>query len=130
MLSSKFIIYIYRSNEAFIDSTEYINELNLLPDFVSSLNEYKSKLNALIETKWDEYPKIVFLGTGSCVPNKTRNVSSILLHTTYVLILLTDNLPINFCCVLERIPAFCLIVVKEHMAKSFVSMAKKELRIF
>lgn len=26
-----------------------------------------------------EYPNIVFLGTGSCIPNKTRNTSAILL---------------------------------------------------
>lgn len=27
------------------------------------------------------YPEILFLGTGSSIPNKIRNVSAILLHT-------------------------------------------------
>ena len=31
--------------------------------------------------KAPRYPRVVFLGTGSCIPSKYRNVSSILIHT-------------------------------------------------
>lgn len=33
-----------------------------------------------------QYPIITFLGTGSCIPNKCRNTSSILVTLEYVLI--------------------------------------------
>jgi hypothetical protein len=51
--------------------------------FPEVLAELKEKLT---ETKADalrKFPQVLFLGTGSCIPNKTRNTSGILVHTRY-----------------------------------------------
>lgn len=75
-----------RSVETYVNAEEYVRESVALPGFTDSLDELKkaySKLySAEVLGRADDYPKIVFLGTGSCIPNKTRNVSSILVHTT------------------------------------------------
>lgn len=88
LFNIKFVIITYlRTSEQYINSHEYIREATILPGFTEALNDLKQKLNIQfikdIEKRTEMYPKIVFLGTGSCVPNKTRNVSSILIHTRY-----------------------------------------------
>ncbi|XP_014673631.1 PREDICTED: ribonuclease Z, mitochondrial-like [Priapulus caudatus] len=35
------------------------------------------------EKETEEYPEVVFLGTGSCIPNKARNVSAIITHVSF-----------------------------------------------
>lgn len=75
-----------RTIETFVNSTEYLNEklqLEGMSDALTSLKQQPVTEN--LEDCDSEFPKIVFLGTGSCIPNKTRNVSSILVHTKYVL---------------------------------------------
>uniref|UniRef100_A0A1B6E0U4 Zinc phosphodiesterase ELAC protein 2 n=1 Tax=Clastoptera arizonana TaxID=38151 RepID=A0A1B6E0U4_9HEMI len=63
------------SRNQFIEETVAIEGLN------EELAKYKEKVAELKNnTLYGEYPKIVFLGTGSCIPNKTRNTSGILLH--------------------------------------------------
>ena len=62
----------------------FIEETQCMEGFPEVLAELKQKL---IETEADAvqmFPQVVFLGTGSCIPNKTRNTSSILIHTRYV----------------------------------------------
>ncbi|XP_076274808.1 ribonuclease Z isoform X1 [Rhynchophorus ferrugineus] len=66
-----------------LDPQEYINETMVLPDFPAALNELKEKIrNTQMNLTIRNYPKILFLGTGSCIPNKTRNTSGILLQTS------------------------------------------------
>lgn len=75
-----------RSDESLVQPEVYINELNELKEFTESLCELKEAQQRLARpshcSRDEEYPKFVFLGTGSCVPNKTRNVSAILVHVT------------------------------------------------
>ena len=61
----------------------FIEETQCMDGFPEVLAELKQKL---IETEADavqKFPQVVFLGTGSCIPNKTRNTSGILIHTRY-----------------------------------------------
>ena len=61
----------------------FIEETQCMEGFPEVLAELKQKL---IETEADavqKFPQVVFLGTGSCIPNKTRNTSGILIHTRY-----------------------------------------------
>ncbi|XP_053694596.1 ribonuclease Z, mitochondrial [Sabethes cyaneus] len=78
---------IERTLEAAINPTEYLQELDVLPDFKTSLSDVHSKISALNTSRnhtarSEAFPRIVFLGTGSSIPNKTRNVSAILIHTS------------------------------------------------
>ncbi|KAJ8965129.1 hypothetical protein NQ314_004354 [Rhamnusium bicolor] len=63
-----------------LNPTQYIAETMTIESFPDALQKLKQGLN---ENKRNhaigEYPKILFLGTGSCIPNKTRNTSGILL---------------------------------------------------
>ncbi|KAG4074978.1 hypothetical protein HA402_014557 [Bradysia odoriphaga] len=83
-----------RSNEQTVCRDEYINESAAIPGFIDSLNELKQQLRQSYAnekiSRADEYPKILFLGTGSCIPNKVRNVSAILVHTTPTSSILLD----------------------------------------
>lgn len=71
--------------EPFVNPAEYVAETKAFPGFEDSLDDLQQLLakdfaNEIL-ARVDDYPKIVFLGTGSCIPNKTRNVSSVLVHT-------------------------------------------------
>ncbi len=63
---------------------EYINESLAQEGVQTSLDTLKSTLADLIPISNRTYPKVIFLGTGSCIPNKTRNTSAILIELEYV----------------------------------------------
>lgn len=73
-----------RSIEQSISIQDYVNESLAIPDFPESLENLRKDIEKIYNVQHNrssDYPKIVFLGTGSCIPNKTRNVSAILVHT-------------------------------------------------
>lgn len=74
---------IDRSVEVSPNPTEFIKEITDVDGVSQVLEELKRNRAHLSPVdRCSQYPKIVFFGTGSCIPNKTRNVSSILVHTT------------------------------------------------
>lgn len=74
---------------------EYVKEITKTADFIEELRKLKlhlAEIESAIKTKKDgDFPKIVFLGTGSCIPNKLRNTSGILIHTTKEDCILLDS---------------------------------------
>uniref|UniRef100_K9J2W3 Zinc phosphodiesterase ELAC protein 2 n=1 Tax=Desmodus rotundus TaxID=9430 RepID=K9J2W3_DESRO len=74
------------------NSDEFIAEAMELPNFQESVQEYKKMAQngpALAEKK-SQYPEIIFLGTGSAIPMKIRNVSSTLVKISSDRALLLD----------------------------------------
>nr|CAH7765332.1 unnamed protein product [Callosobruchus chinensis] len=73
---------IDRSSSLKLNPQEFIGETMEIDDFPSILQELKQSLNLHRKNlNVTDYPKILFLGTGSCIPNKTRNTSGILVAT-------------------------------------------------
>ncbi|XP_053309228.1 zinc phosphodiesterase ELAC protein 2 [Spea bombifrons] len=74
------------------NSAEFVKEAIELPGFEDALKECKEILESnLALSKGDpQYPEVVFLGTGSAVPMKTRNVSSTLVNVSASQSLLLD----------------------------------------
>ncbi|CAD0199317.1 unnamed protein product [Chrysodeixis includens] len=71
-----------RSAEPKLHIQDYIQETMDVDGFVGSLEQFRRLVDSMRYAKSDakEYPKVVFLGTGSCIPSKTRNTSAIVLH--------------------------------------------------
>ncbi|XP_043289632.1 ribonuclease Z, mitochondrial isoform X2 [Venturia canescens] len=70
------------SNDLVVKPRLYIDETFEVDGFLDTLAELQTEINARTKNQDDaaEYPKIVMLGTGSSIPNKTRNTSGILLR--------------------------------------------------
>ncbi|XP_045476586.1 ribonuclease Z, mitochondrial isoform X2 [Harmonia axyridis] len=71
-----------KSEELKLKPKEYREETLALDGVPAALQD----LNVRIQSCRDdivpkEYPRVLFLGTGSCIPNKTRNTSGILLES-------------------------------------------------
>uniref|UniRef100_A0A663EDV6 Zinc phosphodiesterase ELAC protein 2 n=1 Tax=Aquila chrysaetos chrysaetos TaxID=223781 RepID=A0A663EDV6_AQUCH len=71
------------------DHDAFVSEALDLPDFQTRVKECKESLSAL-PGNVGAYPEIVFLGTGSAIPMKIRNVSSTLVNTSSTRSLLLD----------------------------------------
>lgn len=74
---------IDRSLEVRPNPAEFVREITDFDGVTETLEALKKdRLRLSPVDRKNQYPKVVFFGTGSCIPNKTRNVSSILVHTT------------------------------------------------
>ncbi|NWI55628.1 RNZ2 protein, partial [Calyptomena viridis] len=71
------------------DHDAFVSEALDLPDFQTRVKECKESLSA-VPGNVSAYPEIVFLGTGSAIPMKIRNVSSTLVNTSASRSLLLD----------------------------------------
>ncbi|XP_046959324.1 ribonuclease Z, mitochondrial isoform X2 [Vanessa cardui] len=72
-----------RSAEPKLHIQEYIQEAMDVNGFVESLEKFRKLVEKIRYGRiqhHQEYPKVVFLGTGSCIPSKTRNTSAIVLQ--------------------------------------------------
>lgn len=69
------------TNELKLAPNQFIEETMAIEDFPRMLHEVRQQLGEKRrQLSIKEFPKIVFLGTGSSIPNKTRNTSGILLE--------------------------------------------------
>lgn len=76
-----------RSLEPYSNPETATEETETLPEVMEMISEFKKEAAKLIqprsqEERAKEFPKIVTFGTGSCIPNKTRNVSANLVQFT------------------------------------------------
>ncbi|XP_026725255.1 zinc phosphodiesterase ELAC protein 2 isoform X2 [Trichoplusia ni] len=73
-----------RTAEPKLHIQDYIQETMDVDGFVGSLEQFRRLVDSMRYAKSDakEYPKVVFLGTGSCIPSKTRNTSAIVVHVS------------------------------------------------
>ncbi|XP_067403847.1 zinc phosphodiesterase ELAC protein 2 isoform X2 [Emydura macquarii macquarii] len=82
----------HRDVVAVCSASEFVAEALALPGFQDRVKECRDSLEAgpLRSGKTERYPEIVFLGTGSAIPMKIRNVSSTLINTSSTQSLLLD----------------------------------------
>ncbi|XP_060802731.1 ribonuclease Z, mitochondrial isoform X2 [Amyelois transitella] len=73
---------IDRSAEPKLNIQEYIRETMDISGFAASLETLRKQLDSIryLQSDVSEYPKVIFLGTGSCIPSKTRNTSGMILQ--------------------------------------------------
>ncbi|XP_068631532.1 ribonuclease Z, mitochondrial isoform X2 [Battus philenor] len=72
-----------RSAEPKLHIQDYIKETMDEEGFAQSLEQYREQVDKINSAKTyvkNDYPKVIFLGTGSCIPSKTRNTSAIVLQ--------------------------------------------------
>uniref|UniRef100_A0A674JEU7 Zinc phosphodiesterase ELAC protein 2 n=1 Tax=Terrapene triunguis TaxID=2587831 RepID=A0A674JEU7_9SAUR len=76
---------------AVCNSSEFVAEALKLPGFQDRVKECRESLQAgPVSPDSPNYPEIVFLGTGSAIPMKIRNVSSTLINSSSTQALLLD----------------------------------------
>lgn len=71
-----------RQGELKLNPKLFIEETLCVEGFPEALADLKQKLAEIQVDPLKKFPQVLFLGTGSCIPNKTRNTSSILMHTS------------------------------------------------
>jgi len=77
------LIFFCREGELKLNTKLFIEETQCMEGFPEVLAELKQKLIETEAVAVQKFPQVVFLGTGSCIPNLTRNTSGILIHTRY-----------------------------------------------
>lgn len=74
-----------RSLEPYSNPEKVLEETLQVPNLNELIAEFKKEAKLLTaprskEERAKEFPKVITFGTGSCIPNKTRNVSANLIH--------------------------------------------------
>lgn len=74
-----------RNLEPYSNPEKVAEETMETPELAELINSFKKEAKKLVVSRSqvqraEEYPKIITFGTGSCIPNKTRNVSANLVH--------------------------------------------------
>lgn len=74
-----------RNLEPYSNPEKVAEETLTTPDLKEMIKAFKVSAQQLVPTRSnaeraEEFPKIITFGTGSCIPNKTRNVSANLVH--------------------------------------------------
>ncbi|KAG7325994.1 hypothetical protein KOW79_010919 [Hemibagrus wyckioides] len=75
------------------DQEEFIKEAAEVPNFLQEVEEckhFQTTDSAVLSGKVERYPEVVFLGTGSALPMKIRNVSGTLVNISSTQSLLLD----------------------------------------
>ncbi|XP_038598764.1 zinc phosphodiesterase ELAC protein 2 [Tachyglossus aculeatus] len=72
------------------DHSEFVAEALQLPDFEQRVKECRESVEKTAAGEGARYPEVVFLGTGSAIPMKIRNVSSTLVNLSPSKSLLLD----------------------------------------
>ncbi|XP_008292054.1 zinc phosphodiesterase ELAC protein 2 isoform X2 [Stegastes partitus] len=75
------------------NSEEFVKEASEVPNFLAEVDKCKmicSTDAAQLSGQGEQYPEVVFLGTGSALPMKTRNVSGTLVNISPTQSLLLD----------------------------------------
>lgn len=67
-----------------LEPAAYIEEATSMPGFHDNLEQLKNSINSVVKKLCpdEEHPEVVFLGTGSSIPSKVRNVSGILVNVS------------------------------------------------
>ncbi|XP_068119276.1 zinc phosphodiesterase ELAC protein 2 [Hyperolius riggenbachi] len=76
-----------------INPSDFVKEAMELPEFSEELKKCHQALESDLpppDENAAQYPEVVFLGTGSAIPMKTRNVSCTLVHVSPDRVLLLD----------------------------------------
>lgn len=76
-----------RNLEPYSNPEKVAEETLMTPDLRELIDSFKSQAKQLVPhrskaARDEEFPKIITFGTGSCIPNKTRNVSANLVHVS------------------------------------------------
>ncbi|XP_071384711.1 zinc phosphodiesterase ELAC protein 2 isoform X4 [Centroberyx affinis] len=75
------------------DAEEFVKEASEVPNFLQAVDEckrFRSTDAAVLSGQAEKYPEVVFLGTGSALPMKIRNVSGTLVNISPTQSLLLD----------------------------------------
>lgn len=82
-----FIVYsiVCSVPKLLVEPEQYRQEAMAVDGFPEALRMLQTHLLTMNDKgSTRRFPQLVFLGTGSCIPNKTRNTSGILLHLRLV----------------------------------------------